>query len=211
MSQGISKIISYGTTDGNVTGKALSNSTFLQVQLTNAEKPAIIQTQLVGDYNLPNVLCAVTVGKYFGVPLEQIIQAIENYVSGNSRSQMVVKGSNNFIMDAYNANPSSMKVAIENMAKIDADIKVLMLGGMMELGEESLHEHQNIIDIVRNYAWDKVVLVGGDYGRIIQPYIYFNNAVEAGKWFKEQHFKNAYILIKGSRSMQMEKILEEAV
>jgi UDP-N-acetylmuramoyl-tripeptide--D-alanyl-D-alanine ligase len=102
-----------------------------------------------------------------------------------------------------------MKVAIENMVKINADIKVLLLGGMLELGEESFHEHQKIIDIIKNYTWDKVVLVGGDYGKIIHPYIFFNNSVEAGKWFKEQSFENAYFLIKGSRSMQMEKILEE--
>ncbi len=210
MSAEIKNIITYGTTEGYVTGRALQGDIFLQVQLTNAEKPAIIQTQLVGDYNLPNVLCAVAVGKHFGVPLEKIIQSIENYAPGNSRSQMVVKGSNRIILDAYNANPSSMKVAIENMVKINADIKVLMLGGMMELGEESLNEHQRIMDIIRNYAWDKVVLVGGDYGKITHPFIYFNNSVEAGKWFREQLLEDAYVLIKGSRSMQMERILEEA-
>lgn len=209
MSERISKIITYGTTEADVTGRALPGGDYLQVQLTNAEKPAIIQTQLVGDYNLPNVLCAVAVGKHFGVPLEKIIQSIENYVPGNSRSQMVVKGSNHIILDAYNANPSSMKVAIENMVKINADIKVLMLGGMMELGEESLHEHQKIIDIIRNYTWDKVVLVGGDFGKITHPFIYFDNPAEAGKWLKKQSFKDAYFLIKGSRSIQMEKILEE--
>ena len=210
MSEGIKNIITYGTTEGYVTGKALSAGTFLQVQLTNAEKPAIIQTQLVGDYNLPNVLCAVAVGKHFGVPLEKIVHSIENYIPGNSRSQMVVRGSNHIILDAYNANPSSMKVAIENMAKINADIKVLMLGGMMELGEESLSEHQKVIDFIRNYTWDKVVLVGGDFSKITHPFIYFNNSVEAGKWFKEQSFEDGFFLIKGSRSMQMEKIFRRS-
>ncbi len=121
---------------------------------------------------------------------------------------MIVKGSNHIILDAYNANPSSMQVAIENMVKINANIKVLLLGGMMELGEESLHEHQKIINIIRNYTWDKVVLVGGDYNKITHQYIYFDNSVEAGKWLQEQLFEDAYFLIKGSRSMQMEKILE---
>lgn len=208
MSKGIQNIITYGTAEGDVTGKAISSGTFLQVQLTNAEKPAIIQTQLVGDYNLPNVLCAAAVAKHFGVPLEKTIEAIESYTPGNSRSQMIVKGSNHIILDAYNANPSSMKVAIENMAKIKADIKVLMLGGMMELGEESLPEHERIIDIIRNHTWDKVVLVGGDYSKITHPYIYFDNSVKAGEWLKNQLLKDAYILIKGSRSMQMEKVLE---
>lgn len=208
MSQGIPHIITYGTSEADVTGKALPADTFMQVHLTNAVKPCIIKTNLVGDYNLPNVLCAVAVGQHFKVPFDNIVEALESYKPTNSRSQMVVKGSNHFILDAYNANPSSMKLAIENIANIKADIKVLMLGGMMELGNESLHEHEKIIDIIRNYTWDKVVLVGGDYNKITHPYIYFNTSTEAAEWFKQQNFEDAYFLIKGSRSMKMEKILE---
>jgi UDP-N-acetylmuramoyl-tripeptide--D-alanyl-D-alanine ligase len=208
MSAGIPNIISYGTTEGFVTGKPVAADDLLQVQLTNAEKPVIIQTQLVGDYNLPNVLCAVAVGKHFGVPFEKIVKSIETYTPSNSRSQMVVKGSNHIILDAYNANPSSMKVAVENMVQINADLKVLMLGGMMELGEESLEEHEKLVNLLKNYSWDKVVLVGGDFGKITHPFIYFNNSVEAADWFKQQDVQDSYILIKGSRSMQMEKILE---
>jgi UDP-N-acetylmuramoyl-tripeptide--D-alanyl-D-alanine ligase len=208
MSAGIPNIITYGTTEANVTGKAVSTDDFLQVQLTNAEKPIIIQTQLVGDYNLPNVLCAVAVGKHFGVPFHKLVQSIETYAPSNSRSQMVVKGSNHIILDAYNANPSSMKVAIENMVKINADLKVLMLGGMMELGEESLEEHEKLVNYIKNYSWDKVVLVGGDFGKITHPYLYFSSSTEAAEWFKKQDLQDSYVLIKGSRSMQMEKILE---
>jgi UDP-N-acetylmuramoyl-tripeptide--D-alanyl-D-alanine ligase len=208
MSEGIRNIITYGTAEGSVTGKAVAADDFLQVQLTNAEKPVIIKTQLVGDYNLPNVLCAVAVGKHFGVRFEKIVKSIENYSPSNSRSQMVVRGSNHIILDAYNANPSSMNVAVENMAKINADMKVLMLGGMMELGEESIEEHEKLINLIKNYSWDKVVLVGGDFSKITHPYLYFNNSTEAAEWFKGQDIKDSYILIKGSRSMQMEKILE---
>ena len=129
--------------------KLLPSETFLQVEINSEEVPVIIQTQLVGDYNLPNVLCAVAIGKHFEVPMEKIAEAIRNYIPGNSRSQMIVKGNNHIILDAYNANPSSMKVAIENIAKVNADTKVLMLGGMMELGEESLEEHGNIVDIIK--------------------------------------------------------------
>lgn len=208
MSEGIEHIITYGTTNAKVTGKTLASETFLKVALTNEAFPAIIETQLVGNYNLPNVLCAVAVGKYFDVPLEKIIKSIAEYSPGNSRSQMQVKGSNHIILDAYNANPSSMKVAIENIAGIKAAKKVLMLGAMMELGEESLGEHQNVVDIIKKYSWDKVILVGGDFGRIYHPFTYFNTSSEAGEWVKQQHFQDSYMLIKGSRSIQMEKIAE---
>lgn len=207
MSKGISPVVSYGTAEGDVTGIALPAEIFLAVQLTGIAEDGIIKTHLTGDYNLPNVLCAVTVGKHFNVPVEKIIQSIENYVPGNSRSQMVVKGSNHIILDAYNANPSSMKAAIENIAKMQANRKILMLGAMMELGEESIAEHKKIIELIGDYHWDKVVLVGGDFGKSNHPYIFLNNSSEAGNWLKEQSPEDAYILIKGSRSMHMEKIL----
>ena len=100
-----------------------------------------------------------------------------------------------------------MKVAVENIAKISGD-KVLLLGGMMEMGEESLKEHQALIDLISKYNWKDVVLVGGDFSKINNAYTYFSNSTEAGKWLKEQHFNNTTILVKGSRSMQMEKVLE---
>lgn len=206
MSHDIENIITYGTEKATVTGRSLPSETFLVVELTSEAHPATIQTQLVGDYNLPNVLCAVAVGKHFDAPIQKIIAAIESYAPGNSRSQMQVKGSNHIILDAYNANPSSMKVAIENIARINADNKVLMLGAMMELGIESLQEHQNVIEVISQYSWDKVVLVGGDFGKISHPFSYFNTSSEAAAWAKEQDFHDSYILVKGSRSIQMEKI-----
>jgi UDP-N-acetylmuramoyl-tripeptide--D-alanyl-D-alanine ligase len=103
-----------------------------------------------------------------------------------------------------------MKVAIENMAKLEATSKVLMLGAMMELGEESEQEHQQIVELIKKYNWNEVVLVGGDYANINHSFRYFNNSTEAGEWFKERQFSNTYILVKGSRSMQMEKILDGA-
>ena len=111
-------------------------------------------------------------------------------------------------MDAYNANPSSMKLAIENFAKFHTSGKVLMLGGMAELGEESLVEHKSIINVIEKYEWSKVVLVGGDFLSVEHPYISFQSADEAKEWFRKQRFENMHILIKGSRSMKMEKILE---
>ena len=206
MSIGIPNIIEYGTESGEVVGNATLTEPFLEVVI-NKPFQKNIKTQLVGDYNLPNVLCAVAIGNYFNISSNKIKTAIENYTPSNSRSQMLNLGSNKIILDAYNANPTSTKAAIENFAKIQATEKIIMLGGMMELGEDSISEHETIINLIQKYQWSKVVLVGGDYKNIQQPYLFFNNSAEAKVWFEEQHFQDAHVLIKGSRSMQMEKII----
>jgi UDP-N-acetylmuramoyl-tripeptide--D-alanyl-D-alanine ligase len=209
MSTAVKHITWYGQTEGLIQGKILSNEPFLQVSLTaGMQQINSIQTQLVGDYNLPNILCAAVIGKYFSVPEEKIKAAIENYVPSNSRSQLLQKGSNTIILDAYNANPTSMKAAIENFAHLHADKKILMLGGMMELGAESIEEHKNIITLIRQYEWEKVVLVGGDFSKVEHPFIFFPNSLAAKDWFAAEGFEQTHFLIKGSRSMQMERILE---
>ncbi len=207
MSKGIHFKITYGTANAETTGQLLVSEPFLKLEITSNETIGIIETHLVGDYNLPNVLAAVSIGQYFHVPAEKIKQALENYQPSNSRSQLIESGTNKIILDAYNANPSSMKLAIENFARMHAEKKILMLGGMAEMGEASLEEHKGIIDLIQLYKWDAVVLVGGDYAKLEHPFINFNSSAEAGKWFQQQHFEHAHILIKGSRSMQMEKVL----
>lgn len=208
MSKNIKHIVRYGQSDGSVQGNILSNEPFLQVGITTGlQNVSSIQTQLVGDYNLPNILCAAVIGKYFSVPEEKIKAAIEHYAPSNSRSQLLQKGTNTIILDAYNANPSSMKAAIENFAHLHADKKILMLGGMMELGVESIEEHKNIISLIKKYPWTNVVLVGGDFGKIDHGFTFFPDSSAAKEWFDEQHFTHTHFLIKGSRSMQMEKIL----
>lgn len=208
MSKGLSGVIKYGTTNTHVTGRIMESEPFLAVEITQGLDKGLIQTQLVGDYNFPNVLAAVTVGKYFKVPENNITSAIEQYAPSNSRSQLLQRGTNTIILDAYNANPSSMRLAIENFARLHAGEKVLLLGGMAELGSDSLAEHQSIIDLVRQSNWKNVVLVGGDFLRADHPFISFQHAGEAREWWMQQHFENTHFLIKGSRSMQMEKILE---
>ena len=208
MSSGIPTIIKYGTAKADIEGRIVSSEPFLEVELTKGAGTGIIKTQLVGDYNLPNVLLAVAIGKHFNVPDEKITMSIASYSPSNSRSQLVERGTNKIILDAYNANPSSMKLAIENFARFHTRGKVLMLGGMAELGEESLVEHKDIINVIKKDEWSKVVLVGGDFLRVEHPFISFQNAEEAKEWFRKQHFENMHILIKGSRSMKMEKILE---
>lgn len=207
MSRGIRQIITYGTSGTDHTGKALQSEPFLEVQLDgNGSKR--INTQLVGDYNLPNVLVAVTVGRFFSVNEQDIIAAIENYSPTNSRSQMVQKGGNNIILDAYNANPTSMRAAIENFARQHHDKKIICIGGMMELGEESVAEHAEIVSLLQQFPWQDVVLVGGDFAKVSHPFRFFINSVEAAEWLKGHPVKQALVLVKGSRSMQMEKIMD---
>jgi UDP-N-acetylmuramoyl-tripeptide--D-alanyl-D-alanine ligase len=208
MSKHLKHIVQYGQSEGLVQGNILSNEPFLQVGITaGLQQVSSIQTQLVGDYNLPNILCAAAIGKYFSVPEEKIKSAIENYTPSNSRSQLLQKETNTIILDAYNANPSSMKAAIENFAHLQADKKILMLGGMMELGVESIEEHKNVISLIKKYPWERVVLVGGDFGNTDHGFTYFPDSLAAKEWFTQQGFEQTYFLIKGSRSMQMEKIL----
>lgn len=207
MSVGIGNRITYGTRNASITGELLKSEPFLEVEITSHPEIGTICTHLVGDYNLPNVLAAVCTGIYFGVPANKIKTAIEQYEPSNSRSQLIERGTNKIILDAYNANPSSMKLAIENFAKLPTLKKVLMLGAMAEMGEASLTEHQAIVDLISLYKWADVVLVGGDFGKINHPYLYFHTSLEAKAWYKNQLFKETYLLIKGSRSMKMEEIL----
>lgn len=206
MSKGIPNIIKYGTADASVTGQVARSEPFLSVNIESGH-PFTIQSKLVGAYNLPNILVAVAIGQYFGVSNEAIRSAIENYTPSNSRSQLMNIGSNSFILDAYNANPSSMRAAIENFASLQGNSKVLMLGGMMELGPESLHEHQQIIDLIKKFNWKAVVLVGGDFRKLEHPFISLENSAAAKEWLSQQNFQHTSFLIKGSRSMQMEKVL----
>jgi len=208
MSQGIEEIIKYGTVNADITGEVSQAEPFLTVAMNKGSSISEIKTQLVGDYNLPNVLVAVAVGSHFGVPDAKIKNAIELYTPSNSRSQLVNWNNNHIILDAYNANPSSMKLAIENFAHLESKNKVLLLGGMAELGKESISEHRSIVELIQQYQWKDVALVGGDFEKIAHPFRKFSNSLEAGKWLKGLKLKDAYLLVKGSRSMQMEKVLE---
>jgi UDP-N-acetylmuramoyl-tripeptide--D-alanyl-D-alanine ligase len=211
MSRGIEKRYRYGTGDADIIGSILSNQPFLTVQIKQPESVGTIHTHLVGDYNLPNVLAAVAVGTYFNVPAEKIREALEAYTPSNSRSQLIHWNSNEIILDAYNANPSSMKAAIQNFVHYPGRNKILMLGAMAELGDESIAEHRQLVELIGQIKWSEVVLVGGDFGNIDHPYMYFPDSDLAAQWFEKQHMKDSTILIKGSRSGKMEKIIRSCL
>lgn len=218
MSRGLEECITYGSLQAEYQGSIVHKSgsdadaPFLQVQITQTpqgdqQDHCTIKTQLVGDYNFANVMLAVAVGRHFGVPMQQIEQAIASYAPSNSRSQLMKLGTNTVILDAYNANPSSMRAAIENFAALSAAKKIVLLGAMAELGEESLAEHRSIAALIGQYKWEQVALVGGAFNQIEHPFLRFENASAAADWFQHQSFEHTHFLIKGSRSSQMELVL----
>jgi UDP-N-acetylmuramoyl-tripeptide--D-alanyl-D-alanine ligase len=167
-----------------------------------------IFTRLVGAYNKPNIEAAICIGKYFDISLDKIRTAIESYSPDNARSQLIERGTNKIILDAYNANPSSMQVALENFARQKSDNKYLFVGAMMELGEDSIKEHSLLSEAIQQAGIQHVILVGGDFSKITHPFLYFDDSATASLWIKENHPSDALILIKGSRSTKMEKILD---
>ena len=160
-------------------------------------------THLVGEYNAENVSAAICVGEYFGVSREQALEAIRQYVPTNNRSQAMQTANNQLIVDAYNANPTSMQAAI-NAFKGDTYI----LGAMRELGEYSHLEHQNIVNMLAERKADTVFLVGEEYLQTTSPYPVFENVELLHKYLEGQPIKGKNILLKGSRSTKMEKLLD---
>jgi len=201
-------VIWYGTDGiGEIAGRAQTNGTFLEVEIFKGfSHDFSISTNLVGDYNLYNVLSAVAIGRHFGVNYQQIKEAIEAYHPDNSRSQLLHLEGNRVILDAYNANPSSMGAAIRNFAGLQDAKKILFLGAMAELGEDSVAEHQGIVDLIGEFSWEMVVLVGGDFEKTRNPHLFINNASEAAEWWQNNKVTDATILLKGSRSSAMEKV-----
>lgn len=207
MSQGIANRVSYGQFNGQLQGEAIDVDGMLTVKVNKGIAFDTISTHLVGNYNLPNVLAAITIGQYFKVPNEKIKVAIENYIPTNSRSQLVQWKNNEVILDAYNANPSSMKLAVENFAKMNKEYKIVCLGGMRELGADTLMEHQMLIDQLKQTNWSEVLLVGSEFKPCDHNYHYFDTVIEAKAWLDTQQLKGYTLLIKGSRGIQMEQLI----
>jgi UDP-N-acetylmuramoyl-tripeptide--D-alanyl-D-alanine ligase len=215
MSASIDNRVFYGSSAANreynhtIIGKTEDgNRSILSIWYETEKEKGVISTRLVGDYNLPNVLAAYCIGLYFGISDDRIVSAIESYEPSNSRSQLVEKNGNRIILDAYNANPSSMKLAIENFVKMPEARKILMLGGMMELGEETEIEHQKLVDLICQYKWEQVVLVGKQFEPFQNDFLYFEDSEKAADWFKSCSYQGIAVLLKGSRSMKMEKVIE---
>lgn len=210
MAHGISQDeqFTYGTANAYIMGRAVGDTPLLKVVMLTSGLEVQIQTQLVGNYNLANVLAAVAVGEHFDVDIDTIKTALENYLPSNSRSQWLEKGDNKIILDAYNANPSSMKLAIENLATMPADHKWFLLGAMKEMGAESVSEHQQLVTLLQQVGAQNVILCGTEFSDTQHNYTWFATSVEVKDYLAKYPIHNATILIKGSRGSKMEVVLD---
>jgi UDP-N-acetylmuramoyl-tripeptide--D-alanyl-D-alanine ligase len=218
--RGLQNVVLYGTGNGNlVSGKIVENAPLLTLEWVNnnSGESHTTKTQLTGAYNLDNILAAICIGAYFKLPDDEINKGVENYQPKNNRSQIVQTETNTLICDYYNANPSSMFVAIENIGKIDAKRKVLILGDMFEMGDEAAAEHVAVIKKAMDTPVDERIFIGKEFtlaGQTIDhgPWTtdenkFYKTAEDAMEGLKTHPIKNSTILIKGSRGMALERLV----
>ncbi|MBQ2497897.1 MAG: UDP-N-acetylmuramoyl-tripeptide--D-alanyl-D-alanine ligase [Prevotella sp.] len=206
--------------DGCVVGEVIKNSTpntpYLNLRWQEngldleerGEEPKWyeIQTHLIGSYNINNVLAAITIGLQFAVEPEKICHAIENYIPSNNRSQFTETAKNRLIVDAYNANPTSMELALENFHQMDVSPKMAIIGEMRELGESSDEEHRHIVKVLKKCRFDCVWLIGDAYADIKCHYRKFHDVDEAKIAIADEHPEGFYILLKGSNSTRLHQL-----
>jgi len=185
----------------------LSNT---QNRVTYKTSKKIINTHLIGKHNSENILAAMCIGHYFGVKESAIEQAIENYQPADNRSQIIKTKKNTVLLDAYNANPMNMEAVINHVSQMQVENKVVILGDMLELGSYSLKEHQAVMELLKKQNFNRVILVGDNFSKVKNNinYKHFANTTAASKWLKHQNIKDAFILIKGSRGIELEKLME---
>tara|TARA_R110002050_G_scaffold286468_3_gene436923 strand:+ start:5087 stop:6361 length:1275 start_codon:yes stop_codon:yes gene_type:complete len=184
--------------------KLRSADPFVTIEVENST----ITSKLIGAYNFINCCAAIIVGKYFNVPLAQIKNGIESYVPSNNRSQIIEKNGYQIILDAYNANPSSMQVALENFNNLKAKHKIVFLGDMFELGDSAKIEHQAIADLATAMNFNSTLLVGENFFATNTNEKLFETFEDLSTYLKNTKLEKSSILIKGSRGMALERILE---
>lgn len=199
--------VRYGQTPGlDVTGKVVACSPFLHFSWTAEGVSHEVQTHLIGAYNLDNALAAVAIGRYFGVEDTQICHALSSYVPQNNRSQLVHTASNTLIVDAYNANPTSMMAALENFRQMEAAHKVAILGDMKELGEGSHEEHQKVVDFLKECGFERVMLVGPEFGGTASSFEHYKDVKEVEALLAAHPLQGCCVLVKGSNSMKLSEL-----
>lgn len=205
------KQIPYGTQDDlYINGHITGNSPYLAFEWKAGKDGELhqIQTQLIGEYNFPNALAAVTIGRFFGVEAGDIDEALAGYTPQNNRSQLQQTEDNTLIIDAYNANPTSMMAALQNFRNMTAPKKMLLLGDMRELGAESLPEHQKIVDYIKESGFEEVWLVGDQFASVRHSFKTYPDVQEVIKDLKDSKPKGYTILIKGSNGIRLSMAVE---
>jgi UDP-N-acetylmuramoyl-tripeptide--D-alanyl-D-alanine ligase len=188
-------------TKADISAKACCENGYAQI----IYKDNLIASNLVGVYNAYNILAALTIGLHFGVELEQIKKAIEEYIPSNNRSQILKTNNNTLILDCYNANPSSCTSSIESFANMEANHKMVFMGAMKELGDVSIQEHKRVFDLLQSKGFERIVLIGEEYKSVLEGKVeWYANSEEFKENLIENKIEEATILIKGSRSTKME-------
>jgi UDP-N-acetylmuramoyl-tripeptide--D-alanyl-D-alanine ligase len=202
-------LIRYGRDEYFVQNISLTDGKLKFSFSMDREKTYSITTQLTGEYNIENVLAAICIGNYFGVSIESAIESIEQYSPSNSRSQLVNTDKNIIILDAYNANPSSMELALVNFSSIPHQYpKVAIIGEMLELGEYSEIEHYNIAKLATNLGFEQIFFIGNHFKGMQTNGRWFSTSLECLNYLNSNHLTEKFILIKGSRGVTMENVLD---
>lgn len=208
ISQGLTRI-SYGLEGGEglyVSGRLRACAPFLSFEWEHNGRWHEVNTQLIGSYNLKNALAAVTVGRFFSVSSSQIGEALSEYVPQNNRSQLTETVDNHLVVDAYNANPTSMHAALENFRLMEVPHKVAILGDMKELGDSSREEHQKVVDYLGECGFERVMLVGSEFGQVAGSLEHYPDVEAVKAKLLTEKPTGCYILIKGSNSMRLAKL-----
>ncbi len=204
-------LISYGTEDDlYINGRITDNSPYLTFEWKAGKDGDIhqVRTQLIGEYNFPNALAAITIGRFFGIEAQKIDEALAEYTPQNNRSQLKKTEDNTLIIDAYNANPTSMMAALQNFRNMTVPHKMLLLGDMRELGTESAAEHQKIVDYIKESGFEKVWLVGEQFAAAQHSFKTYANVQEVIKELGTNKPKGYTILIKGSNGIKLSSTVE---
>ena len=210
IAQGLN-LIPYGSENSlYVNGHVTGNSPYLTFEWKAGKDGNLhqVQTQLIGEYNFPNALAAVTIGRFFGVESSKIDEALAGYTPRNNRSQLKKTADNTLIIDAYNANPTSMMAALQNFRNMTVERKMLILGDMRELGAESAAEHHKIVEYLQECSFEKVLLVGELFASTNPPYPTYANAQELIKDLQTEKPQGYTILIKGSNGIKLSTVVE---
>lgn len=206
------KLIKYGTAKADdlcANGEVISCAPFLKFRWRHAAGEwHEVQTHLIGSYNIYNMLAAACIGLYMGVSQEQIDHALANYIPSNNRSQLDVTKYNKLIIDAYNANPTSMNAALMNFRDMEVSPKMAILGDMRELGDVSADEHQKVVDFLSQAGINNVWLVGDEFGKTICNFRKFKNVDEVKAEITKKRPEGYYILIKGSNGIKLFQLPE---
>ena len=196
-----------GGENGDCRVKLIDADPFVRMDFEGRE----IRSELIGAYNYSNMAAAACIGKYFDVSAEAISEGIVSYVPSNNRSQVIQKGGNMIIMDAYNANPNSMEAAISNLNRIESSKKVAILGDMFEVGKDSALEHQKIADLIADSPVDQVFLIGNNFSGVEvsdEKIKRFDTFEEFSEFFSGMDFEHTTFLVKASRGMALERVLD---